>query len=76
MKKLMLSSRAVRLFERMLPLIAGALIYCAVTLASMEPYDAARLYLRTYAMLEHVLMSLTLIVAGGLLLDLSGRYGS
>jgi len=76
MKKPILSGRAVRLYARMLPVIAAAAIACAVTVGRMEPYDAARLYQRTYMMLEHVLMSLTLTVGGGLLLDLAERYGS
>ena len=76
MKKPILSDRAVRLYARMLPVVAAAAISCAVMICRMEPYDAARLYQRTYMMLEHVLMSLTLSVGGGLLLDLAERYGS
>ena len=76
MKKPILSGRAVRLYQRMLPVIAAACLYLAVSIGRMEPYDAARLSMRTYAMLEHVMMSLTLTVGGGLLLDLAERYGS
>lgn len=76
MKKCTLSSRSQRLFELMLPIIAAALIYCAATISSMEPYDAARLYARTYSMMEHVMMSLMLVVGGGLLFDLNERQDS
>ncbi len=76
MKKFELTPHALQLFLRTLPFIAAALIYLALTLSQMEPYDAARLYMRTYAMMEHIYMSLTLIVAGGLVLDLQERQRS
>ena len=58
-----------------LPLIAAALIYIAFTTASLEPYDAARLYPLLYLQMEHALMSLLLVVGGALLCDMSIKRG-
>ena len=76
MKTPNLSHRARRFFGRIFPIIAAAMVFCVLTLSRMDAYDAARLYLRTYAMLEHLLMSLTVTVCGGLLLDLAERHYS
>ena len=76
MKQKKLSDGAAKLFLWLLPIVAAALIYCAVSFSRMEPYDAARLYMRTYSMMEHIMMSLMLIVAGGLLFDLEERHSS
>ncbi len=73
MKLMKLSKRALKIFELGLPIVAIALIYCAAWIASLDTYDAARLYMQTYSMIEHVMMSLLLIVGGALLFDLGER---
>ncbi|MBE6610995.1 MAG: hypothetical protein E7632_00770 [Ruminococcaceae bacterium] len=67
---------AKKIFHIGLPAVLTALIWCAFSISVMEPYDAARLSMRTYAMLEHLFMSLTLITGGGLLFDLYERRHS
>jgi hypothetical protein len=56
-----------------LPLVALELIYIAYSLSNYSGYDIARLSLYIYSMLEHVLMSLVLIVGGSLLFDIAMR---
>lgn len=59
-----------------LTVIAAELIYILVSLSSMNSYDAARLGLYIYSMLEYIMMSLTLIVGGALLFDIAFREAS
>lgn len=56
-----------------LPLIAAELIYIAASLSSFDSYDIARLGMYIYSMMEHILMSLTLVVGGALLFDIAFR---
>ncbi len=75
LKKTCPSRAALMILNCGLPLVAAALIYIAFTTASLEAYDAARLYPLLYAELEHALMSLLLIVGGAVVCDLSVGRG-
>ncbi len=50
--------------------VSAVLIYIAFTRASLEAYDAARLHTFFVEQTEHALMSLLLVVGGGVLLDI------
>lgn len=72
MKNTYLPSRGACLILRLgLPVIAAELIYVAASLSELSGYDIARLGLYIYTMLEHILMSLTLVVGGALLFDIA-----
>ena len=68
-----LSKGAILILRCGLPLVAAVLIYCAASLSSMDTYDAARRYMRTYSILEHALMALLLETGGALLFDIAQR---
>ncbi len=70
MKKLISGGKILR---RGLPFVAVALIYIALSTQNMSPYDRARSGAYIYSELEHVMMSLTLLVGGELLFDLTLR---
>ncbi len=50
--------------------VSAVLIYIAFTRASLDLYDAARLHAFFVEQMEHALMSLLLVVGGGVLLDI------
>lgn len=67
---------AVTILHCGLPAVAAALIGCCFYITSLTAYDAARLYPIFTQMIEHILMSLLLIVGGALLYDLAWREKS
>ena len=54
-----------------LPIVAAQLIFTAIQLSLMTSYDIARLGIYIHSIIEHIIMSLTLIVGGSLLFDLA-----
>ncbi|MCI8386979.1 MAG: hypothetical protein HFE63_00740 [Clostridiales bacterium] len=54
-----------------LPIIAAELIFIAISLSMMTSYDITRLCEYIHSIIEHIIMSLTLIVGGALLFDLA-----
>ena len=73
MKKLISGGRILRYG---LPFIAVTLIYIALSIQNMPPYELARSRLYIYSELEHALMGLTLLVSGELLFDIALRERS
>ena len=61
------------ILRRGLPFIAVALIYIALSIENMNPYELLTSRLCIQTELEHVLMGLTLLVGGELLYDISLR---
>lgn len=53
--------------------VALTFIYIAFTHTSLDAYDAARLFPFFFEQLEHAVMSLTLVICGALLFDMSYR---
>ena len=56
-----------------LPVVSAALLYIAAAQSSLNAYDAARLHTLFYEQMEHVLMSLALVVCGALMFDIAMR---
>ncbi|MBQ8249386.1 MAG: hypothetical protein IJY93_05830 [Clostridia bacterium] len=50
--------------------VSAVLIYIAFTRASLDIYDATRLHTFFVEQMEHALMSLLLVIGGGVLLDI------
>ncbi len=56
-----------------LGVVLAVFIYIAFTTASLDKYDAARLFPLFLEQIEHALMTLLLIVCGALLFDIAAR---
>ena len=68
-----LSPVAFAILKYGLAAVSVTLIYIAFTSASLDSYDAARLYPLFYEQMEHALMTLLLVVCGALLFDIASR---
>ncbi len=53
--------------------VSAVLLYIAFSAASMNEYDFARLHVLFVEQMEHVMMSLLLIIGGAVLLDIEQR---
>ncbi len=73
--KFRLAPTAQRLLVYLLTPIAAAALYTAFCRASLDTYDAARLYGMLGSEMEHILMSLLLSVGGVLALDITLKRG-
>ena len=51
--------------------VSVVLIYIAFTRSSLDLYDAARLHTFFIEQMEHALMSLLLVIGGGVMLDIA-----
>ncbi len=70
-----LSRVSINILKFGLTPVALTFIYIAFTRASLDPYDAARLFPSFFEQLEHATMSLTLVICGALLFDAASRDG-
>lgn len=68
-----LSQVSMNILKLGLAPVALTFIYIALTRASLDAYDAARLFPSFLAQLEHAIMSLTLVICGALLFDIASR---
>ncbi len=73
--KFRLAPTSQRLLICLLAPISAAALYTAFCRASLDTYDAARLYGMLVAEMEHILMSLLLAVGGALALDITLKRG-
>lgn len=64
---------AFAILKHGLAVVSAVLIYIAFTTASLDEYDAARLYPLFYEQMEHAVMTLCLVVCGALLFDIAAR---
>ena len=71
MKKIILCDAALCLLKWGLAAVSAALLYIAFTTASLDKYDAARLHSLFAEQMEHVLMSLLIVVGGAVMLDIA-----
>ncbi|MBQ2766261.1 MAG: hypothetical protein IJF48_04680 [Clostridia bacterium] len=71
MKKLLPCRISMAVLKYGLAVVSAVLIYIAFTTASLDAYDAARLHVLFVEEMEHALMSLLLIIAGAVLLDIA-----
>lgn len=56
-----------------LAVVSATLIYIAFTTASLDTYDAARLFPLFLEQMEHAVMALCLVICGALLFDIAAR---
>ena len=76
MKKLKfptLSRVSMKILKVGLAPVALTFIYIAFAQSSLDAYDTARLFPSFLSQLEHAVMSLTLVICGALLKDMSYR---
>ena len=76
MKKRTLSRSAAGILHWGLPAVSAVLLGTVFYISGFSVYDAARYYPATASAMEHILMSLLLVVCGALLADIAEKRQS